>query len=130
MKRCLAALSSLAAVFALAGCDMPPSASQPEAAAAAPEHPVLSAPETGKACVGLIDIEIKQSSFTLDPIEHIKNNANATRMRIAALPSDYARMQEGQELQSDFRSGSFWLNGGEISSRDITVTRKVGFVCE
>lgn len=129
MKRRLAVLSSLAAVFALAGCDMPPSAGQPEAAAE-PARPVLSAPEAGKACVGLIDIEIKQSSFTLDPIEHIKNNANATRMRIAALPSDYARMQEGQELQSDFRSGSFWLNDGEISSRDITVTRKVGFVCE
>lgn len=127
MKKSLA-LSFAAAACMLAGCDGMTSA--PAAPQGAQNHAVLAAPVAGQTCLGLVEVEIKQSSFTLDITEHWRNSANATRLQMPVLPSDYRAMREGQELQSDFRSGSFWLNGGKISSRDITVKRKLGYVCE
>lgn len=119
-------LSFSAAVLALAGCGA--SEAPPNALSAG--HDLLAAPVAGKTCLGMIEVEIRQSSFTLDLGEHLRNKANATRMSMPVLPSDYRAMQAGQELQSTFRSGSFWLNGGKISSRDVTVRRKLGYICE
>ena len=119
---------SLIAPFALAACSMP--ATTPQEAGTAQETQLTTAPVAGKNCIGLVEIEISQSSFTLDPIEHWKNSANASTMTIGFLPSEYNRLQEGEEISSDFRGGSFWLNGGKISSRDISVNKKLGFACE
>ena len=124
MKRRLSFSLAAAATLTLSSCSDAPGT------ALAQNQAVVAQPVAGQNCVGLIEIEIKQSSFTLDLTEHWRNNANATRMQMPVLPSDYRALREGQELQSDFRSGSFWLNGGKISSRDITVQRKIGYICE
>lgn len=126
MKRTFALSFAAAATLTLSGCGAPEAS--PNAMSAG--HTLHTAPVAGQTCLGMVEIQIKQSSFTLDITEHWRNNANATRMSMPVLPSDYAGMREGQELQSDFRSGSFWLNGGKISSRDITVRRKLGYICE
>lgn len=126
MKHALALSFTAAAALALTGCGA--AEAPPNAMSAG--HTLHTAPVAGQNCLGMVEIQIKQSSFTLDITEHWRNNANATRMSMPVLPSDYTSMQEGAELQSDFRSGSFWLNGGKISSRDITVHRKLGYICE
>ena len=126
MKRALALSFAAAATLALSGCDA--GEAPPNAMSAG--HALLAAPVVGQTCLGMVEIEIKQSSFTLDLTEHWRNNANAARMSMPVLQSDYTNMREGQELQSNFRSGSFWLNGGKISSRDVTVRRKLGYICE
>lgn len=125
MKKALV-LSFATATLALAGCGT--AEAPPNAMSAG--HELLTAPVAGQTCLGMVEIQIKQSSFTIDLTEHWRNNANATRMSMPVLQSDYANMREGQELQSNFRSGSFWLNGGKISSRDVTVRRKLGYICE
>lgn len=118
----------LTAAFALSACGVQPA--QPSPATEQAQSALTTAPVAGKNCIGLVEIEISQSSFTLDPIEHWKNSANASRLTVGFLPSEYNRLSEGQEIDSDFRGGSFWLNGGKISSRDISVNKKLGFACE
>lgn len=86
-------------------------------------------PEAGKNCLGLVELDIRQSSFSLDPTVHIKNAANASQITVPMFVSDYNRMREGQKLDSDFRTGSAIFNGS-ISWRNVTVKKKKGFVCE
>ncbi|MFN7113773.1 MAG: hypothetical protein ACK4PK_05370 [Alphaproteobacteria bacterium] len=86
-------------------------------------------PEPGKNCLGLVELDIRQSSFSLDPTVHIKNAANASQITVPMFVSDYNRMREGQKLDSDFRTGSAIFNGS-ISWRNVTVKKKKGFVCE
>jgi hypothetical protein len=86
-------------------------------------------PEPGKNCPGLVELDIRQSSFSLDPAVHIKNAANASQITVPMFVSDYNKMREGQKLGSDFRTGSALFNGS-ISWRNVTVKKKKGFVCE
>ncbi|HCS23688.1 MAG TPA: hypothetical protein PLW48_10435 [Alphaproteobacteria bacterium] len=86
-------------------------------------------PEAGKNCLGMVELDIRQSSFSLDPTVHIKNAANATQITVPMFVSDYNKMKEGQKLDSSFRTGSAVFNGS-ISWRNVTVKKKKGFVCE
>jgi hypothetical protein len=86
-------------------------------------------PEPGKNCLGLVELDIRQSSFSFDPTVHIKNAANATQITVPMFTADYEKMREGQKLDSGFRTGSAIFNGS-ISWRNVTVKKKKGFVCE
>ncbi|MDP2206747.1 MAG: hypothetical protein Q8K65_10635 [Alphaproteobacteria bacterium] len=86
-------------------------------------------PEPGKNCLGLVELDIRQSSFSLDPTVHMKNAANATQITVPMFAADYEKMREGQKLDSGFRTGSALFNGS-ISWRNVTVKKKKGFVCE
>lgn len=86
-------------------------------------------PEAGKTCLGLVELDIRQSSFSLDPTVHIKNAANATQITVPMFVKDYEKMREGQKLDSSFRTGSAIFNGS-VSWRNVTVKKKKGFVCE
>lgn len=90
---------------------------------------IKAQPEAGKNCLGLVELDIRQSSFSLDPTVHIKNAANATQITVPMFVADYQKMREGQKLDSSFRTGSAIFNGS-ISWRNVTVKKKKGFVCE
>lgn len=82
-----------------------------------------------KACLGLVELEIKQSSFSLDPFEHMKNAANASKITVPMFLKDYEQLKEGKKLEEQFRSGSFFLNGS-VSWRNVYVKKKLGVKCE
>lgn len=86
-------------------------------------------PQCQKVCLGLVELEIKQSSFSLDPFEHMKNAANASKMTVPMFVKDYERLKEGQKLEDQFRAGSAILNGS-ISWRNVYVKKKLGVKCE
>lgn len=90
---------------------------------------IKAQPEAGKNCLGLVELDIRQSSFSLDPTVHMKNAANATQITVPMFVADYEKMREGQKLDSGFRTGSAIFNGS-ISWRNVTVKKKKGFVCE
>lgn len=79
--------------------------------------------QQGRTPKYMICIKLHQSTFTLDPIEHIKNSMNDIEMWVETSKDFYYSVRKGEELSSNFKSGSFWLNG-DISNLHITITDK------
>ena len=70
-----------------------------------------------------LEIEIKQSTFTLDIAEHIKNRVNAMKISIPVDREFYSSASVGQLLSSGLKVGSLAIDG-DISNLNITVTKK------
>lgn len=71
----------------------------------------------------IVTFEIKQSTFTLDVFEHIKNKINAIEFTIATDKQTYDVLHVGQEVSKSFKFGSLFFNG-DFSNLKITVKRK------
>jgi hypothetical protein len=71
----------------------------------------------------IIKIKIKQGTFTLDPFEHIKNEANATEMEIPVSRGFYNSVNVGTDLTDSFKAGSFWIDG-DLSWLHLTIIDK------
>lgn len=71
----------------------------------------------------LVKIKIKQGTFTLDPFEHIKNEANATEMEIPVSRDFYNTVSVGTDLTDSFKAGSFWIDG-DLSWLHLKVINK------
>ena len=71
----------------------------------------------------LVTLELKQSTFTLDIGEHIKNKMNASTMTIAVDKRFYDKIRVGQELSNTFKGGSLLFNG-DFSRMKVKVTNK------
>lgn len=71
----------------------------------------------------LVTLKIKQSTFTLDIGEHIKNKMNAVEMTIAVDKRFYDSVQVGQEISNSFKKGSLLFNG-DFSKLKVTVVKK------
>lgn len=68
-------------------------------------------------------ISIKQSHFSLDITEHIKDDMNAVEVHVPVDEEYYFAVNKGDVLDDSFRSGSF-IGKGSIGSWDITVLDK------
>lgn len=71
----------------------------------------------------LVTLKIKQSTFTLDIGEHIKNKMNAVEMTIAVDKRFYDSVHVGQEISNSFKKGSLLFNG-DFSKLKVTVVKK------
>lgn len=77
----------------------------------------------GKKPKYLITIRVKQSSFTLDIGEHIKNSWNAFEITLETSRECYNRVKIGEKLNRKFKTGSFWING-DIEHLEMIVKDK------
>lgn len=78
---------------------------------------------SGKKPKYIITIRIKQSSFTLDLGEHLKNSWNAFEINLETSRECYNRVKIGDKLSNKFKSGSFWINR-DIEHLEMTIKDK------
>lgn len=71
----------------------------------------------------MVTIEIKQSHFSFDISEHMKDKANAVEITIPVDKAFYNKVDEGTVIDDSFRAGSFWMKGS-LGSWDIKVVDK------
>lgn len=71
----------------------------------------------------LVTLQIKQSTFTLDIGEHIKNKMNAVEMTIAVDKRFYDSVKVGQDISNSFKTGSLLFNG-DFSKLKVKVVKK------
>ena len=71
----------------------------------------------------ILTLEIKQSTFTLDIGEHIKNSINAISMQIPVSKKFYNSVSVGTRISDEFKYGSLVFNG-DFSELRVTVKDK------
>lgn len=71
----------------------------------------------------ILTLEIKQTTYTLDIGEHIKNNINAISMQIPVSKKFYNSVRIGTRISDDFKYGSLVFNG-DFSELRVTVKDK------
>lgn len=79
--------------------------------------------ETGREIKYIVKFRIKQSTFTLDIGEHIKNGMNAIELELPVSKSFYDKVSVGTEISKSFKMGSLLFNG-DFSNLHMTVTGK------
>lgn len=70
-----------------------------------------------------LTLEIRQSHFTLDLGQHVKDEMNAITLQIPVDKDYYDSFEVGDTIDDSFRMGSFVLTGS-LGSWDITVLEK------
>lgn len=70
-----------------------------------------------------VTINIAQSHFTLDLMEHLKDSMNDVNIEIMVDKDYYDSVEIGENLEDSFRWGSF-IRSGSIGSWDIKVADK------
>lgn len=78
-------------------------------------------PET--RTVYMVELDLRNSSFSLSIGKHIRNAMNAFQMEIPVDKDFYDKVHEGEELESHFKTASFFMKGS-MSSMKVTVVRK------
>lgn len=71
----------------------------------------------------IVEFEIKQSHFTLDISEHLKDSINKLTFEVPVDKDYYNKVYVGQEITDSFRMGSFVMKGS-IGKWKITVKNK------
>ena len=71
----------------------------------------------------ILTLEIKQSTFTLDIGEHIKNSINAISIQIPVSKKFYNSVSVGTRISDEFKYGSLVFNG-DFSELRVTVKDK------
>ena len=82
-----------------------------------------SAYQSGREIKYIVKFKIKQSTFTLNIAEHVKNGMNSIEVEIPVSKSFYDRVSVGTELSNSFKMGSLLFNG-DFSNLHMTVTGK------
>lgn len=80
-----------------------------------------AAPEENKRYI--MTLKIKQSHFSLNVKDHVKDSMNAIELDIAVDKEYYDSYEEGDEILSEFRSGSF-VTSGKLGSWKVTLKDK------
>lgn len=71
----------------------------------------------------VVTLEIKQSHFTLDIGEHIKDSMNKIEIELPVDKQYFDSVNEGDAINDDFRFGS-WVMSGSFGSWDVTIGKK------
>lgn len=71
----------------------------------------------------VLALEIKQSHFSLDISEHLKDNMNAIEIQIPVDKEYYDAVEVGQDIADEFRMGSFVFKG-TLGNFKVTVRDK------
>ena len=140
MKKCIyAIMDSVAVVLSAAsascadGKDKPKKEAQTTTQRAQPAQspkPITKpapkpAPDKPKATrtVYMVEIDIRNSSFSLSIGKHIRNAFNAMQMEIPVDKEFYDSVRPGEEIASSFKTASFVMKGS-LSSIKVTCVRK------
>lgn len=83
----------------------------------------LEAIKSGKPPRYILTLHLKQSHFSIDPMTHIKDAANAVDFQITVDKTFYDSISEGQQVLESFRTGSLVLSGS-FGDWEITVIKK------
>ena len=79
--------------------------------------------KTGREINYIVKFRIKQSTFTLDIFEHIKNGVNAIELELPVNKAFYDRVSVGTKISKSFKMGSLIFDG-DFSNLNITVIGK------
>jgi hypothetical protein len=79
--------------------------------------------DSGRAPHYILTLRLKQSRFSLDIGEHMKDAMNAIEFEIPVDKDFYNSVSVGTKITDKFRSGSFILNG-TFSNWDMTIKHK------
>jgi hypothetical protein len=92
-------------------------------AAAAQDVERAESPTVAEASICYVDVELRQSRFSLNPFSHMKDAINATTFALPTSCETMDRVREGDSLVDAFRSGSFFIDGS-LGSWNFTVEEK------
>jgi hypothetical protein len=73
--------------------------------------------------IGWVEISIKQTSFTLDIGEHVKNSANEVKIWVPVHSEFYINSKIGDNLADAFKWGSFF-NDGDFTKLKVKIIDK------
>lgn len=79
--------------------------------------------ENGNTPKYILKLHLKQSHFSLDISDHIKDSMNAIDFEIPVDKEFYHHVKVGDKIVEEFRSGSFVLNG-KLGEWDMSVQGK------
>lgn len=82
-----------------------------------------SAYQSGREIKYIVKFKIKQSTFTLDIGEHIKNEMNCIEVEIPVNKSFYNSVSIGTDITDSFKWGSLVMNG-DFSTLHMRVVNK------
>lgn len=67
--------------------------------------------QTGREIKYIVKFKIKQGTFTLDLLEHAKNEMNSIEVEIPVNKDYYNRLSVGQDITDSFKWGSLVVDG-------------------
>lgn len=82
----------------------------------------------GDKAVYILELQLKQSHFSLDISKHAKDAMNAITMEIPVDKDFYNSQEKGSELLKEFRMGSAILNGSYGSWKVTVVNKRVEYI--
>lgn len=85
--------------------------SELESEVSALENTVVERKEENGTAKYVLTLEIKQSHFTLDISEHLKDSMNAIEIQIPVDKDYYDSVEVGQNIADEFRMGSLVFKG-------------------
>ena len=84
-----------------------------------------TAPVVPKGPRYVVTLEIRQTHFTLSPVQHIKDASNAIKLDIPVDRAFYDVVEVGTVLNNDFRAASFLLHGSAGNWKVSVADKKV-----
>lgn len=71
----------------------------------------------------MLTLEVYESTFTLNPLTHIKNHMNKAIFQIPTTKEFFDKSKEGEKLLDDFKYGSMLIKGS-FSNFIVKVVKK------
>ncbi len=92
-------------------------------ASSAPSAPSIPSPKPEYRTVYMVELDIRNSSFSLDLGKHIRNAMNAMQIEIPVDKKFYDAVKPNTEVAKSFKTASFIMKGS-VSSIKVTCVRK------
>lgn len=90
---------------------------------AAIEAEIIDAKEANGTAIYVVTFRIKQSHFTLDIGEHLKDSMNEITFEVPVAKEYYESVSVGDVINDEFRMGSFIMHGS-FGNWKVTVDKK------
>lgn len=73
--------------------------------------PLAAQTETQEHGVCTLDVDLRQSRFSLNPFSHMKDSMNAVQFKLPTACENLSNFSEGDDLVDNFRAGSLFIDG-------------------
>ena len=83
----------------------------------------MNAYRSGRDVTYIVRFEIKQTTMTLDIMEHMKNDMNAVQIEIPVTKEFYNKVYVGQDISNTTKMGSLMMDG-DFSTLHVKVINK------
>ena len=77
----------------------------------------------GKEFIYILDLKVKTTSYTLNPMTHLRDMANAYTFSIPVDKDYWDQCREGEAISSSFKVGTL-LTKGRFGNSSVTIVRK------